>query len=47
MLGMPDPTHQFRPDDDRIVDLELHRHIDDALGNNVVVTAWWHPAAIA
>jgi hypothetical protein len=44
---MPDPTHQFRPDDDRIVDLELHRHIDDAPGNNVVVTAWWHPAAIA
>jgi hypothetical protein len=41
VLGVPDPALPFRPDDDRIVDLELHRHLDDTLGNDVVVRVWW------
>ncbi|MEU4214081.1 hypothetical protein [Actinoplanes sp. NPDC026623] len=45
MLGIPDPARPFRPDDDRIVDLELHRLIDDGLGHDVVIRAWWHSAA--
>ncbi|MEU4689107.1 hypothetical protein [Actinoplanes sp. NPDC023714] len=43
VLGMPQPAQPFRPDDDRIVDLQLHRIIDDALGHDVIVRAWWWP----
>jgi hypothetical protein len=43
LLGMPDPNHPFRPSDDRIVDLTLHRNVDDALGHDVVVTVWCSP----
>jgi hypothetical protein len=45
VLGISNPELPFRPDDDRIVELELHRSIDDALGHDVVVEAWWHSAA--
>ncbi|NUR08790.1 MAG: hypothetical protein HOQ22_07700 [Nocardioidaceae bacterium] len=31
------------PDDDRITRLGLHRTIDDAVGYDVVVRAWWTP----
>jgi len=41
VLGVPNPALPFRPDDDRIVDLELQRHLDDTLGNDVVVRVWW------
>jgi len=46
VLGIPDPAHPFRPADDRVVDLELHRHIDDALVHDVVIKAWWHSATV-
>ena len=41
ILGLPDPARPFRPDDDRITDLELHRRIDDSLKWDVMVDAWW------
>jgi len=41
VLGMPNPAVPFRPDDDRIVDLELHRRLDDSLGHDVMVQVWW------
>lgn len=43
VLGTRDPAKPFRPDDDRIIDLELHRTVDDALGNDVDIEAWWSP----
>ena len=43
VLGMPHPAQPYRPDDDRIVDLHLHRSIDDTLGHDVIVRAWWWP----
>jgi hypothetical protein len=46
MLGMVNADHPFRPDDDRIVDLELHRNIDDSLGNDVVIGVWWQRLTI-
>ncbi len=46
VLGIQDLIKPFRPDDDRIVDLALHRPIDDALGNDVDIEAWW-PQAVA
>jgi hypothetical protein len=45
VLGMPNPARPFHPDDDRIVDLELHRHLDDALRHDIVVRVWWRTAA--
>jgi hypothetical protein len=41
MLGMPDPVRPYRPDDDRIVELALHRNIDATLRHDVTITAWW------
>jgi hypothetical protein len=41
LLGVSNPALPFRPDDDRIVDLELYRELDDSLGYDVVVRAWW------
>ncbi|WP_177324315.1 hypothetical protein [Streptomyces mirabilis] len=29
--------------DDRIVDLALHRNVDDSLGHDVVIAAWCNP----
>lgn len=43
LLGMPDPDRPFRPSDDRIVDLALHRNVDDSLGHDVVIAAWCNP----
>ncbi|MFE9650135.1 hypothetical protein ACFYO0_39720 [Streptomyces sp. NPDC006365] len=40
LLGMPDPDRPFRPSDDRIVDLALHRNVDDSLGHDVVIAVW-------
>ncbi|MFF5177240.1 hypothetical protein ACFY2Q_04340 [Micromonospora sp. NPDC000316] len=47
VLGMPNPARPFRPDDDRIVELSLHRHTDDALGHDVIIEAWWQPAHLS
>ncbi|MET8809703.1 hypothetical protein [Streptomyces sp. NPDC004546] len=44
LLGMPDPRRPFRPLDDRVVDLALHRVVDDTLGDDIVVTVWCSPA---
>ncbi|MFF3468531.1 hypothetical protein ACWCQN_41175 [Streptomyces sp. NPDC001984] len=44
LLGMPDPSYPFRPLDDRVVDLALHRVVDDTLGHDIVVTVWCSPA---
>lgn len=40
LVGMPDPNRPFRPSDDRITELELHRNVDDSLGHDVVIAAW-------
>jgi hypothetical protein len=45
VLGIQDPSQPFRPDDDRIVDLALHRTINDALGTEVEIEAWWSRSA--
>lgn len=45
MLGMPHPEHPFRPNDDRIVDLELHRDVGDALAHDVIIDFWWRRVA--
>ena len=42
--GVPDPSKPFHLNDDRIVDLEMHRQVDDALGHDVVVGIWWQMA---
>lgn len=41
LLGMPDPKYPFRPNDARVVELELHRDIDDVLADDVVIDVWW------
>ncbi|MFC4066906.1 hypothetical protein [Actinoplanes subglobosus] len=46
MLGMPNPAKPYQPNDDRIVDLALHRHIDDTLHHDVTITAWWQPVTV-
>jgi hypothetical protein len=38
------PIKPFHPFDDRIVSLGLHRKIDDTIGWDVIVDAWWSPA---
>jgi Holliday junction resolvase RusA-like endonuclease len=45
LLGERNPHRQFHPDDDRIVDLELHRTLDDSLGDGVELAFWWRPAS--
>ena len=44
VLGVADPRQPFNPNDDRIVDLELHRVVDDSLGHDVIVGMWWRAA---
>lgn len=41
VLGFADPLKPYNLDDDRIVDLELHRNVDDDLGHDVMVGMWW------
>jgi hypothetical protein len=43
-LGVADARRPFHPDDDRVVDLALHRHVDDTLGYAVDIAAWWRPS---
>jgi len=43
VLGTQDPGKPFRPDDDRIVDLSLHRTVHDALHDDVDIEAWYSP----
>jgi hypothetical protein len=44
VLGVANPDRPYHLNDDRIVDLELHRNIDDTLGNDVEVGMWWRTA---
>lgn len=41
ILGIDDPRYPFRPRDDRIVRLGLHREADSSLGNRVQLGVWW------
>lgn len=41
LLGVPDAKRPFAPDDDRIVEVGLHRELEDALGWDVVLNVWW------
>jgi hypothetical protein len=41
LLGVPDPERPLAPNDDRVVRLGLHRTIDDSLGHDVAISAWW------
>jgi hypothetical protein len=41
VLGAADNSRPFNLDDDRIVELELHRNVDDSLGHDVMVAMWW------
>ncbi len=40
VLGTPRPANPFHPADDRIVDLELHRLLNDELAHDVVIRVW-------
>jgi Holliday junction resolvase RusA-like endonuclease len=44
VLGVPNSQRAFMPNDDRIVRLGLHRALDDGLGWDIVVSAWWAAA---
>jgi hypothetical protein len=44
VLGVANPKRPYHLDDDRIVDLEFHRNIDDSLGHDVEVGMWWQAA---
>jgi hypothetical protein len=41
VLGCEDSRRPYHVNDDRIVELEFHRNIDDQLGHDVVVGMWW------
>jgi len=43
LLGIPDPDLPWSPNDDHITRLGLHRTVDDGVGLDVVVRAWWRP----
>jgi hypothetical protein len=41
VLGAADVQKPYQLDDDRIVDLEFHRLVNNDLGHDVVVGMWW------
>jgi hypothetical protein len=43
ILGVPNPESPWSPNDDHITRLGLHRTIDNSVGFDIVVRAWWHP----
>jgi hypothetical protein len=47
VLGTKDPPSPFRPDDDRITDLALHRSTNDTLNHDVLVDLWWSAITMA
>lgn len=47
VLGIQDLRKPFRPDDDRITDIALHRGIDDTPNHDVLVDVWWSGIATA
>jgi hypothetical protein len=44
VLGEPDPRNHFNPADDRIVQLHMHRIIDNAMMHDIDVGLWWRMA---
>ena len=36
-----DLARPFHPQDDRIISLGMHHHVDTAVGRDVIVEAWW------
>jgi hypothetical protein len=44
LLGEPDPRRPFMPNDDRIVQLGLHRSIDESMGWDIGISVWWAAA---
>ena len=44
VLGFANAQRPYHLDDDRIVDLELHRNVDNDLGHDVSVGMWWRAA---
>lgn len=41
LLGVPNPDIPSSPNDDHITRLGLHRTVDDGVGFDVVIRAWW------
>lgn len=35
------PGRPFHPNDDRITSLDLHHNVNNAIGHDVIITAWW------
>jgi len=44
VLGVANPQRPYHLDDDRIVDLEFHRNIDNRLGHDIELGMWWRAA---
>jgi len=44
VLGVANALRPYHLDDDRIVDLEFHRNVDNTLGHDVEVGMWWRVA---
>lgn len=44
LLGVSNPQRPYHLDDDRIVDLQLNRIVDNSLGHDVEVGMWWQTA---
>jgi hypothetical protein len=36
-----DGTNPYHPQDDRITELALYHTIDNKLGHDVIIAAWW------
>ena len=47
VLGEPNVTNPFSPNDDRIVTLGLHLNVDPEVGHDVDVAMRWRPAVAA
>jgi hypothetical protein len=41
LLGVPDPKRPWSANDDHITRLGLHHFIDDSMGFDVIIRAWW------
>jgi hypothetical protein len=47
ILGEDPHGRPFHPNDDRIVNLRLHRVIDGTIGNDVRIGIWWRPSGFS
>jgi hypothetical protein len=46
VLGNANPERPYQLNDDRIIDLEFHRLVDESLNHDVVVEMWWRSASL-